>query len=103
MASSLLMSWYVLQGSFDLCLTDEIQGGYDVYKGPKNLDPAVVSGAQWPVNEPLLTVPAMAAATSSIGFGVTLATTYEQVCNVKDYRSDILLLIVSSPTILLVA
>ena len=59
--------------------SDEISlGGYDVYKGPKNLDPAVVSGAQWPVNEPLAVVPAMAAATKNIGFGVTVTTSYEQ-------------------------
>lgn len=49
-----------------------------MYKGPRNLDPAVISGAQWPVNEPLAVVPAMAAATKSIGFGVTVTTTYEQ-------------------------
>lgn len=49
-----------------------------MYKGPKNPDPAIVSGAQWPVNEPLMTVSAMAAATESLGFGVTVATTYEQ-------------------------
>lgn len=30
------------------------------------------------MNEPLATVPAMAAATKNIGFGVTVATTYEQ-------------------------
>jgi alkanesulfonate monooxygenase SsuD/methylene tetrahydromethanopterin reductase-like flavin-dependent oxidoreductase (luciferase family) len=53
------------------------QGGYDVYKGPRNLDPAIISGAQWPVNEPLTVVPAMAAATKNIGFGVTVTTTYE--------------------------
>lgn len=53
-------------------------GGYDVYKGPQNLEPAIRSGAQWPVNEPTLIVPAMAAATKNIGFGVTVATTYEQ-------------------------
>jgi alkanesulfonate monooxygenase SsuD/methylene tetrahydromethanopterin reductase-like flavin-dependent oxidoreductase (luciferase family) len=53
------------------------QGGYDVYKGPRNLDPAIISGAQWPVNEPLAVVPAMAAATKNIGFGVTVTTTYE--------------------------
>ena len=53
-------------------------GGYDVYKGPRNLDPAIISGAQWPVNEPLAVVPAMAAATKNIGFGVTVTTTYEQ-------------------------
>ncbi|KAJ5998382.1 hypothetical protein N7451_006192 [Penicillium sp. IBT 35674x] len=56
----------------------DVLGGYDVYKGPRNLDPAVVSGAQWPVNEPLAVVPAMAAATKNIGFGVTVTTTYEQ-------------------------
>ncbi|RFU34085.1 hypothetical protein B7463_g2260, partial [Scytalidium lignicola] len=56
----------------------DVLGGYDVYKGPRNLDPAIISGAQWPVNEPLAVVPAMAAATESIGFGVTVATTYEQ-------------------------
>lgn len=70
-------------------------GGYDVYQGPRNLDPAIRSAAQWPVNEvstavcahsfctrlltgqPLAVVPAMAAATQSIGIGVTVATTYE--------------------------
>ncbi|CAL5874322.1 uncharacterized protein PFLUO_LOCUS8618 [Penicillium psychrofluorescens] len=56
----------------------DVLGGYDVYKGPRNLDPAVVSGAQWPVNEPLAVVPAMAAVTKNIGFGVTVTTTYEQ-------------------------
>ncbi len=53
-----------------------IIGGYDVYSG--SLDPAKISGAQWPVNEPLSVVSAMAAATESIGFGVTVSTTYEQ-------------------------
>ena len=47
-----------------------------VYNG--NLDAAKISGAQWPVNEPLSVVSAMAAATKSIGFGVTVSTTYEQ-------------------------
>ncbi|KAB5582998.1 dibenzothiophene desulfurization enzyme A, partial [Coniochaeta sp. 2T2.1] len=54
----------------------DVLGGYDVYK--KSLDPAIKTGAQWPVHEPLAVVPAMAAATKSIGFGVTVSTTYEQ-------------------------
>lgn len=54
----------------------DVLGGYDVYNG--NLNAAKVSGAQWPVNEPLAVISAMAAATKSIGFGVTLSTTYEQ-------------------------
>lgn len=56
--------------------TDLSVGGYDVYK--KSLEPAITTGAQWPVNEPLSVVPAMAAATKNIGFGVTVSTTYEQ-------------------------
>lgn len=51
-------------------------GGYDVYSG--SLDPAIISGAQWPVHEPLSIISAMAAVTKSIGFGVTVSTTYEQ-------------------------
>lgn len=53
-----------------------MEGGYDVYK--QSLDPAKVSGAQLPVNEPVAVIAAMAAATTSIGFGVTVSTTYEQ-------------------------
>ncbi|KAF2667821.1 putative xenobiotic compound monooxygenase, DszA family [Microthyrium microscopicum] len=56
----------------------DVLGGYDVYNGPRNLEAAIRSGAQWPVNEPLAMISAMAAATKSIGFGVTVATTYEQ-------------------------
>ncbi|PGH16152.1 hypothetical protein AJ79_01919 [Helicocarpus griseus UAMH5409] len=56
----------------------DVLGAYDVYKGPRNLGPASISGAQWPVNEPLAVVPAMAAVTQNIGFGVTVSTTYEQ-------------------------
>lgn len=47
-----------------------------MYNG--NLDAAITSGAQWPVNEPLAVVAAMAAVTKSLGFGVTCSTTYEQ-------------------------
>lgn len=54
----------------------DVLGGYDVYR--ESLEPAIVSGAQWPVTEPLAVVPAMAAATKNIGFGVTVSTTYEQ-------------------------
>jgi alkanesulfonate monooxygenase SsuD/methylene tetrahydromethanopterin reductase-like flavin-dependent oxidoreductase (luciferase family) len=79
MGYSLLM--FSVSASMNMVLrpsTNARVGGYDVYKGPRNLDPAIISGAQWPVNEPLAVVPAMAAATKSIGFGVTVTTTYEQ-------------------------
>lgn len=55
---------------------NRIAGGYDVYRN--SLEPAIVTGAQWPVHEPLSVVPAMAAVTKSLGFGVTVSTTYEQ-------------------------
>jgi FMN-dependent oxidoreductase (nitrilotriacetate monooxygenase family) len=55
----------------------DVLGGYDVYKGPANLDPTIPAAAQFPINDPLYSIPAMAAATESIGFGVTASTTYE--------------------------
>lgn len=55
----------------------DVLGGYDVYKGPGNLDPTIPAGAQFPINDPLYSIPAMAAATESIGFGVTASTTYD--------------------------
>lgn len=66
------------RGSFHGIFIADVLGGYDVYNGPKNLRPAIKSGAQWPVNEPLSVVPAMAAVTKSLGFGVTISTSYEQ-------------------------
>ncbi|UQC90114.1 alkanesulfonate monooxygenase [Colletotrichum lupini] len=53
-------------------------GPYDVYKGPANVVPALASGAQFPVNDPLYLVPAMAQATKNLIFGVTASLTYEK-------------------------
>jgi alkanesulfonate monooxygenase SsuD/methylene tetrahydromethanopterin reductase-like flavin-dependent oxidoreductase (luciferase family) len=55
----------------------DVLGGYDVYRGPANLDATISAGAQFPINDPLYSIPAMAAVTESIGFGVTASTTYE--------------------------
>lgn len=55
----------------------DVLGPYDVYRGPQNTDPVIPAGAQFPINDPLYAVPAMAAATQNIGFGVTASTTYE--------------------------
>ena len=65
-------------GKFHGIFIADVLGGYDVYGGPRNLAPAIKSGSQWPVNEPLAVVSAMAAATRSLGIGVTVSTTYEQ-------------------------
>ncbi|KAJ5511550.1 hypothetical protein LT330_003785 [Penicillium expansum] len=55
----------------------DVLGGYDVYRGPSNLSPTIPAAAQFPINDPLYSVPAMAAATESISFGVTASTTYD--------------------------
>ncbi|PMD49645.1 bacterial luciferase-like protein [Hyaloscypha bicolor E] len=55
----------------------DVPGGYDVYKGPTSLEPAIPATAQFPVNDPLYIIPAIAGVTESIGFGVTVSTSYE--------------------------
>lgn len=52
-------------------------GPYDVYKGPAAIYPCLTAGAQFPVNDPLFLVPAMAAVTKNLVFGVTASTTYD--------------------------
>jgi FMN-dependent oxidoreductase (nitrilotriacetate monooxygenase family) len=54
-----------------------IDDRYDVYKGPANAGPSLAAGAQFPVNDPLYLVPAMAAATKNLAFGITASTTYD--------------------------
>ncbi|PHH63467.1 hypothetical protein CDD81_5846 [Ophiocordyceps australis] len=66
------------RGKFHGMFIADVLGPYDVYKGPNNASPSIISGAQIPVNEPLAVVPAMAAATKNLCFGVTIATTYEE-------------------------
>jgi alkanesulfonate monooxygenase SsuD/methylene tetrahydromethanopterin reductase-like flavin-dependent oxidoreductase (luciferase family) len=53
-------------------------GPYDVYKGPANVAPSLASGAQFPLNDPSYLVPAMAAVTKNLIFGLTASTSYEQ-------------------------
>ncbi|KAI2607932.1 Nitrilotriacetate monooxygenase component A/pristinamycin IIA synthase subunit A [Hypoxylon sp. NC1633] len=65
------------EGGFHAMFVADTLGAYDVYKGPANVDPVLASGAQFPVNDPLYTVPAMAAATRNLIFGVTASTTYD--------------------------
>ncbi|KAL7624907.1 hypothetical protein AAE478_004121 [Parahypoxylon ruwenzoriense] len=65
------------EGGFHAMFIADTLGAYDVYKGPANVDPALASGAQFPVNDPLYAVPAMAAVTKNLVFGVTASTTYD--------------------------
>jgi FMN-dependent oxidoreductase (nitrilotriacetate monooxygenase family) len=64
------------RGTFDALFLADVLGVYDVYRG--SVGPALIDSAQVPVNDPLLQIPAMAAATRHLGFGVTISPTYEQ-------------------------
>ncbi|BBZ32958.1 LLM class flavin-dependent oxidoreductase [Mycolicibacterium confluentis] len=63
------------KGLFDGLFIADVLGIYDVFGGGP--DTALRTGAQVPVNDPLLVVPAMAAVTKHLGFGVTAATSFE--------------------------
>lgn len=63
-------------GLFDAIFLADIVGVYDVYGG--SADGALRGAVQVPVNDPALIIPAMAAVTTHLGFGVTSNLTYEQ-------------------------
>lgn len=63
------------RGRFDALFLADVLGVYDVYAGSP--DAALRAGAQIPVNDPSLLVPAMAAATEHLGFAVTCTLSYE--------------------------
>jgi FMN-dependent oxidoreductase (nitrilotriacetate monooxygenase family) len=62
-------------GGFDGVFLADVVGAYDVFRdGPET---ALREGLQIPNIDPLLVIPAMAAVTKRLGFGVTFSTTYE--------------------------
>ncbi|MEE3626547.1 LLM class flavin-dependent oxidoreductase [Nitrospirillum sp. BR 11752] len=63
------------RGLFDGLFLADVLGVYDVYQGGP--DAAVRAAVQVPVGDPLLLVPAMAAATTHLCFGVTANLSYE--------------------------
>jgi FMN-dependent oxidoreductase (nitrilotriacetate monooxygenase family) len=63
------------RGRFDGIFLADVLGVYDVYGASP--DAALRHAVQVPVNDPLLLVPAMAAATEHLGFGVTCTLSYE--------------------------
>ena len=63
------------RGRFDGLFLADVLGIYDVFGGGP--DAALRNAAQVPVNDPLLLIPAMAAATENLGFGVTSNLSYE--------------------------
>lgn len=63
------------EGFFDGIFFADVLGVYDVYGGSP--EAALRGAVQVPVNDPALLIPAMAAATRHLGFGVTCNLTYE--------------------------
>jgi alkanesulfonate monooxygenase len=63
------------RGKFDALFIADVLGVYDVYGG--NVSAALQQGVQVPVNDPLLVVPAMAAVTKHLSFGLTGTLSYE--------------------------
>ncbi|GGK04462.1 N5,N10-methylene tetrahydromethanopterin reductase [Pilimelia anulata] len=62
-------------GGFDAVFLADVLGTYDVFRG--SAATAVREGLQIPNNDPASVVPAMAAVTKHLGFGITFSTTYE--------------------------
>jgi long-chain alkane monooxygenase len=62
-------------GGFDAVFLADVVGTYDVFRG--SADTSIREGLQIPNNDPSLVVPAMAAVTQHLGFGITFSTTYE--------------------------
>ena len=67
------------RGLFDGVFLADVLGVYDVFGGDARA--ALTHAAQIPVNDPLLLVPAMAAATRHLGFGVTVNLSFEPPYN----------------------
>src|SRR5499433_3835114 len=63
------------RGRFDGLFLADVLGVYDVYGNSP--DAALRHATQTPANEPLMLIPAMAAVTKHLGFGVTSNLSYE--------------------------
>jgi alkanesulfonate monooxygenase SsuD/methylene tetrahydromethanopterin reductase-like flavin-dependent oxidoreductase (luciferase family) len=63
------------RGLFDGLFLADVLGAYDVYGG--NADAPLRAGVQIPLLDPMALVPAMAYATTHLGFGVTCNLAYE--------------------------
>ncbi|MGO9901663.1 MAG: LLM class flavin-dependent oxidoreductase [Solirubrobacteraceae bacterium] len=63
------------EGGFDAVFLADVIGTYDVFRG--SAATAIREGLQIPSNDPLVIVPAMAAVTKRLGFGITFSATYE--------------------------
>jgi len=69
------LSQTVERAGFSCLFLADIPGVYDVYGG--NAEAAARGGVQYPLLDPQVIVPALAAATTHLGFGLTASVTYE--------------------------
>ena len=69
------------RGRFDGLFLADVLGVYDVFGGSP--DAALRNAAQTPANDPLLLIPAMAAVTEHLGFGVTCNLSYRAALPVR--------------------
>src|SRR5438034_1677763 len=63
------------RGRFDGLFLADVLGVYDVFGGSP--DAAIRNATQTPANEPLMLIPAVAAVTKHLGFGVTSNLSFE--------------------------
>ena len=63
------------RGKFDAMFLADVLGVYDVYQG--SVDAALRHGAQVPVNDPAIIVPAMAQVTKNLCFTMTATVSFE--------------------------
>ncbi|KAH7392483.1 DszA family xenobiotic compound monooxygenase [Pyrenochaeta sp. MPI-SDFR-AT-0127] len=64
------------KGSFVGYFLADTYGPYDVLEG--SAAPAIRTGAQWPMADPIIPISAMASVTKHLNFAVTTSTSYEQ-------------------------
>ncbi|KAL7625726.1 hypothetical protein AAE478_004949 [Parahypoxylon ruwenzoriense] len=64
------------KGGFTSLFLADTFGPYDTYKG--SAEPAIRTGSQFPMADPVIPVSAMAAVTKRLGFAITTSTSYEQ-------------------------
>ncbi|MDS2172900.1 LLM class flavin-dependent oxidoreductase [Nesterenkonia sp. CL21] len=69
------LSRTVEDAGFSCLFLADVPGIYDVYGG--SADAAARGGVQYPLLDPQVIVPALAAATTHLGFGLTASVTYE--------------------------
>ncbi len=62
------------RGKFDMFFFADQWAGYEAYQ--ESLEPTIKYAVQYPVHDPVVLIPALAAVTEKLGFAVTMSVTY---------------------------